>query len=199
MKMNFIRRSIFSLIFILSASSVFALELKSDELNYIVTIPGTWTVIFQNQNGFSIASPDGKKTIALLIANAKSGKLDPSSIAQFEQSMIQAGAQKVSGKIFTVDGVPAYEFIQRVGKSPYATVTVLHEIIANNKLYTLGSMIAGGDASQDSEMQEGLASFHFLQQPKPSVVGSLGMKLTVVEIIIAGIVFWFIRSRKTEI
>ncbi|HEY1719019.1 MAG TPA: hypothetical protein VGH42_12100, partial [Verrucomicrobiae bacterium] len=176
-----------------------ALELKSNDFNYIVTIPDTWTVTFQNQAGFLIASPDGKKTMTLLIGNAKSAKLDPSSIAQYEQVMIQAGAQKVSSKMFTVDGVPAYEFIQRVGKAPYATVTVFHEIVANNKLYNLQSAIMGGDASQDSEMQEGLASFHFLQQPKPSMVGSLGVKLTVVGIIMAGIVFWVIRSRKTEI
>lgn len=198
--MNFIRRSIFSLAFILSASSIFALELKSDDLNYTFTISGTWTVTFQNQAGFLIASPDGKKTISLLIGNAKSGQLDPSSIAQYEQEyeqvMNKAVAQKVSSKMFTVDGVPAYEFIQRVGKAPYATVTVFHEIVANNKLYTLGSTIAGGDSSQDSEMQDGLASFHFLQQPKPSRFNFFGVKLTVAGVIVAGIVFWVIRSRK---
>jgi hypothetical protein len=195
--MNSIKHLIFGLAFFLSVSSIFALELKSDDLNYIVTIPGTWTVTFQNQAGFAITSPDRNKTMTLLIGNAKSAKLDPSSIAQFEQVMIRAGAQKVSSRMFTVDGIPAYEFIQSVGKTPYATVTVIHEIVANNKFYTLQSAIIGGDASQDPEMQAGLASFHFLQQPKPSIVGSLGVKLTVVGIIIVGIVFWLIRSQRT--
>jgi hypothetical protein len=112
--------------------------------------------------------------------------------------MVRAGAQKVSSKMFTVDGVPAYEFIQRVGKTPYATVTVFHQIIANKKIYIFSSAIMGGDASQDSEMQEGLASFHFLQTPKPPSsfgFGSLGVKVAILGVIIAG-VFVVIRSRR---
>ena len=197
MKPNFIRCLFFSLAFILSASSIFAIELKSDDGNYIVTVPGTWTVSFQNQSGFSISSSDGSRTMTLITANIGSGKLDSSYITEFEQKLLKAGLKKISSRMFTIDGVPAYEIIQRSGKAQYASVMVDHQIIANSKLYGLHASVMGGDATRDSEMQAGLASFHFLQQPKPSRVGSLGVKLTVVGIIIAGIVFFVVRSRTT--
>ncbi len=174
-----------------------AKELKSDELNYVISVPDGWTVTFQNSVGFSVASPDGKRTTTLLIRNANFEKLDSNSVATIEQDFLKAGSEKVSSKNFAIDGIPAHEIVYRVGKAPFASWFVDYIIIANNKLYFLGAGYAGGDVTQDSEIQGGLASFHFLQQPKSSRIGSLGVKLTVVGIIIIGIVFWVIRSRKT--
>jgi hypothetical protein len=202
MKMNFIRRSIFILVFI-PASSIFALELKSDDLNYIVTIPGTWTIKSQDSTGFYIKSQDGKeREMFLAIVPAPFARLDSSYIAKFEQVLKNTRSlQLVSSRVFTIDGVPAYENIQRLGKPIVVSVQVEHQIIADGKFYGLTTEVIGGDATQDSELQEGLASFHFLHPPKISAgrFGFLGVKLTVVGIIMAGIVFWFVRSRKTEI
>ena len=201
--MNFIRYSVYSLAFILFVSLASAKELKSDELNYAVTIPDGWTVTFQNFAGFSIASQDGKKTITLLVRSNANDVLDPGSIAIVEQGLQKAGAQIVSSRNFMIDGVPAYENVFRVGKTPYASSFVVHQIIADNKFYSLQSGYMGGDAAQDSGMQEALASFHFLQPPKPSKpsgsggFASHGARLVVLGIIVAGIVFGVIRSRKT--
>jgi hypothetical protein len=134
MKTYLIKYSLLILIFVCSTSHVFALDLKSEDGNYTFTVPGTWTLTFQNQAGFSIASSNGKRTMTLLIANARSGKLDPSFIAKFEQAVQRAGAEKVSSKMFAIDGVPAYEIVQRIGKSPFATVMIDHQIIANNRV-----------------------------------------------------------------
>jgi len=196
MKMNFIKRLIFGLAFILLAAVASAKELKSDELNYIITIPDGWTVDFQNSAGFSIQIPPGKKTVTLLIRNAGFATQDSNSIAVFEKDLLKAGSEQVSSTNFTIDGVPAYETVQRIGKAPFASIFIYRLIIADNKLYFLSASYMNGDPTQDSEIQQCLASFHFLQPPKPSRFNFLGMNLTVVGIIIAGIIFWAIRSRK---
>jgi hypothetical protein len=198
MNTKLIRYSFFSLAFILSAFSSFALELKSEDLNYIVTIPGTWTVQSQDQTGFYIKSQDGKKALSLVIIPARFA-IDSDYIARIEQVMKKVhNLELVSSKIFTIDGVPAYEDIQRLGEAPIASVKVEHQIIAGGRLYSLDSVIFGGDATQDSELQAGLASFHFLHQPKPPGkfgFGSLGVKLAILGVIIVSI-FLVIRSRR---
>jgi hypothetical protein len=204
MKMSFIRRSIFSFVFILSASSVFALELKSDDLNYIITIPGTWTVVkSQDQTGFYIKSQDGKRAVGLAIVRVGSTKLDSNYIAKYEQVLQKVPHLKlISSKVFTIDGAPAYENIQRLGEGSIASVQVEHQIFADGRLYMLSTVVIGGDATQDPELQEGLASFHFLHAPKPpgwfgfGGFGSLGVKIAILGVVIVG-VFLAIQSRKT--
>jgi hypothetical protein len=147
MKTNPIKYAIISLTFILLASLAKASDLKSDELNYVTTVPDGWTVTFQNEAGFSIASPDKKKTVTLLVRKADFKTLDSDSIAAIEQGFVQAGSQKVSSKNFTIDGVPAYEIILSIGKAPFATTFVNHLIIADGKLYSLQGMHMGGDVS----------------------------------------------------
>lgn len=195
MKINFIRYSVFSLAFILLAAVASAKELKSDELNYTIIVPDGWIVDFQNSAGFSIQIPPGKKVVTLLIRNAGFATQDSNSIAVFEKDLLKAGSEQVSSTNFTIDGVPAYETVQRIVKAPFASLFIYRLIIADNKLYFLSASYMNGDPRQDSEIQQCLASFHFLQPPKPSRFNFLGVKLTVVGIIIAGIIFWAIRSR----
>ena len=199
MKTNPIRYAIISLTFILLASLAKASDLKSDELNYVTIVPDGWTVTFQNEAGFSIASPDRKKTMTLLIRKVSYTTLDSDSIAAIEQDFLQAGSQKVSSRNFTIDGVPAYEIILSIGKAPFASSFVNHLIIADGKLYSLQGMHMGGDVTKDSDMQAGLASFHFLQPPKPlasSRFGSLRLKLAIPGVIvIVGLLFWVVRRR----
>ena len=197
---NFMKRLIIVLAFILSVSSVFALELKSDDLNFIITIPGTWTITSQDSTGFYIKSQDGKRAVSLVASSAPFAKFDSNYIANYEQVLQKTHhVQLVSSKIFTIDGAPAYENIQRLGEGSIASVQVEHQIFADGRLYMFSTVVFGGDATQDSEMQQGLASFHFLHPPKISAgrFGFLGVKLTVVGIIIAGIIFWVIRSQRT--
>jgi hypothetical protein len=199
MKTSSIRYWIVSLTFIFLASLAKASDLKSDELNYVATVPDGWAVTFQNEAGFSIASPDKKKTMTLLIRKANYTTLDSDSIAGIEQDFFQAGSQKVSSRTFTIDGVRAYEIILSIGKAPFASSFVNHLIIADGKLYSLQGMHMGGDVSQDSDIQGGLASFHFLQPPKPptsSRFGSLMLKLAIPSIVIIGLLFWIVQSRK---
>lgn len=196
MKTTFVRHSIFSLTFVLLVSLASAKELRSDQHNYSITIPDDWTIVFQNSAGFSIASPDGKKTMGLLIRDAAFATLDSNSIAALEKDSLKTGSTKISSRNFTIDGVPAYDTVQQIGKPPFATTFVFRLIIANNKFYHLSAMHGGGDVTQDSDMQEALASFHFLQPPKPSRFGFIGVKWTIFGIIMVGIVFWMTRSRK---
>jgi len=199
--MNFMKYLIIGLAFILSASSVFALELKSDDLNYIVTIPGTWTVKSQDSTGFYIKSQDGKEREMFLAAGyAPFAKFDSSYIAKYEQVLKKTHhVQLISSKVFTIDGAPAYENIQRLGEGSIASIQVEHQIFADGRLYMLSTVVIGGDATQDSELQAGLASFHFLHPPKISAgrFGFLGVKLTIVGIILVGTIFWVIRSQRT--
>jgi hypothetical protein len=198
MKKHIVRFSLLILTYICFSSPVFGLDLKSEDGNYAVAIPGTWTLTFQNQAGFSITSSNGSRTMTLLIAKARSGKLDSRLIAEIEQGLQRAGAQKISSKMFTIDGVPAYEIVQRIGKPPYATVMVDRQIIADGKFYGFHASVMGGDAAADSEMQDGLASFHFLHPPKPPGsfgFGSLGVKIAILGVIIVG-VFLVVRSRR---
>jgi len=196
MKMKFIKHSIFSLTFILLAAVASAKELKSDELNYVITVPDGWTVDFQNSAGFLIQIPPGKKVVTLLIRNAGFATQDSNSIAVFEKDLLKAGSEQVSSTNFTINGVPVYETVQRIGKATFASLFIYRLIIADNKLYFLSASYMNGDPTQDSEIQQCLASFHFLHPPKPSRFNFLKVKLTVVGIIIAGIIFWMIRSRK---
>jgi len=136
--------------------------------------------------------------MTLLIAKARSGKFNPGSVAAIERGFQKAGAQKVSSKMFVIGGVPAYEIVQRIGKPPFATVMEDHQVIADGKLYEFHASIMGGDVTADSEMQEGLASFHFLVPPKPPrsfSFGSIGMMIAISGAIIVG-AFFVVRSRK---
>lgn len=200
MKTNPIKCSIVSLTFILAAPLASASELKSDEHNYAITVPNGWTVDFQNAAGFSINSPDKKKTVALLIHKVNDAVLESGAIAQFEQGLTQAGSQIVSSTNFTVDGVPAHETVYTIGKVPFASSSATLLTVADSKLYELGGMHSGGDVTRDSDVQEAFASFHFLQPPKPSAsskFGSLGLKLAIPGVIIVGVLFWVVRKRAT--
>jgi hypothetical protein len=137
------------------------------------------------------------------MSRVASYRLDSSYIAEYEKVLQKTRhLQLVSSKIFTIDGVPAYENIQRLGEAPFASVKVDHQIMADGRFYELSSVVIGGDATKDSELQEGLASFHFLQPPKASSLSNFGMldsfrtRLIVLGIIIIGITFWVMRSRK---
>ncbi len=193
----FIRFSSFALIF--SAFTAFALELKSDDLNYIFTIPGTWTVKSQDHTGFYIESQDGNRNVNLVTMATPFARFDSNYIAKYEQVLKKIHhLQLVSSRLFTIDGVPAYENIQRFGEGRIVSVKVEHQIFADGRLYQLEGVVIGGDATQDSELQAGLASFHFLHPPKHSVwrLGLIGVNLAIPAIIIAGIVFVVIRSRR---
>jgi hypothetical protein len=128
--MNFIKHSIFSLTFIFLASLASAKELKSDELNCGIIIPDGWTVVFQNQAGFSVASQDRKRTMTLLIRGADFSQLDSNSVAIIDRDFLKVGCTKISSRIFTIDGIPAYEIVQQIGKAPFASSYVDHIIIA---------------------------------------------------------------------
>ena len=191
-----------SFAFVFSASSAFALDLKSDDLNYTITVPGTWTVKSQDQTGFYIVGQDAqnrKREVSLVTMPTHFARFDSSYIANFEQVLKKVhNLELVSSRVFTNDGVPAYENIQRIGKAPVASVKVEHQIFAEGRLYQLDSVVIGGDATQDSEMQAGLASFHFLHAPKRSGVfgfGSLGVSVAILGVIIAGVLL-AIRSRR---
>lgn len=198
MRTNLIKYLVISVAFILLASLAPGEILKSDEQNYTITVPDTWTVTFQNSAGFSLASPDRQKTITLLIRKVSYTTLDSKSIAQIEQMSAQAGAQKVSSRTFKIDGVPAYELLLSIGKAPYSSTFLNRAIIADGKLYSLGAMHGGSSVMQDADIQAGLASFHFLQPPKPpasSRFGSLGLMLAIAGVIIVALLFWVVRKR----
>jgi len=200
MEINNIRRSFFALAFILSSSSLLALELKSVDLNYTITIPSTWSVEKQDQTGFYFKSQDGKKSMDLAVITAGFGTIDSDYIARYEQVLKKVHhVQLVSSRIFTIDGVPAYENIQRLGEAPVASVTIDRQIIADGKFYDLESDVPGGDATQDSEMQEALTSFHFLTQPKHSRLASAGVMFAVFGIIAAGIFALLTRNRSKSL
>jgi hypothetical protein len=198
MKSNPMKCSIVSFTFILTASLVSASELKSDEHNYAITVPNGWAVSFQNTAGFSINSPDNKKSITLLIHKVNDAVLESAAIAQFEQGLTQAGSQIVSSTNLSVDGVSAHETVYTIGKTPFASSSATVLTVADGKLYELGGMHSGGDVTRDSDMLEALASFRFLQPPKPpasSKFGSLGLKLTILGVFIVGVLFWVVRKR----
>jgi len=191
MKKFILRVSLVILAFICFASRAMALDLQSEEANYKVSIPGTWKLTFQNQAGFSVTGTNTSRSMTLLIANARSGKLDASTTAAIEKGFQRAGMEKISSRLFTIDGIPAYEVVQRIGKSPHATVMVDHQIIADNKLYAFHASIMGGDASADADMQEGLNSFHFLRPPQPPSSTTFDLpyaKTTVLGVLIVGAV-----------
>lgn len=140
--------------------------------------------------------------MTLLIGNARSGKIDSRFVAGIEQGFQRAGAQKISSRTFAIDGVPAYEIVQRIGHPPFATVTADHMIIAEGKLYTFHTSVLGGDASADPEMQDGLASFHFLHPPRPQSsfgLGLLGVTLVILGVVIVGVLLFFTTKNRSAI
>jgi hypothetical protein len=199
--MNTIIRML-SLTLIFSAVSTFAAELKSDDLNFTITVPDAWTVKSQDQTGFYVKSQDGNKDMNLAVIRATFAKLDSSYIAQYEQVLKQTRhLQLVSSRIFTNDGVQVYENIQRIGEGSAASVKVERQILADGRFYSLTAVRFGGDATQDPEIQAALTSFHFLHAPKPPSsfgFGGLGLLGVVAILGVIGIgVFLAVRSRQT--
>ena len=188
-----------SLTFIFSATSTFAVELKSDALNFTITVPDTWTVKSQDQTGFYVKSQDGNRNMSLVAMRAPLMRLDSSYIAKYEQVLKQTRhLQLLSSRVFTNDGVQVYENIQRLGEAAAASVQIERQILADGRFYTLSAMVIGGDATQDPEIQAALTSFHFLHAPKPGGAFGFGLAgtLAVLAVIIV-VVFFAVRSRKT--
>ena len=148
--------------------------------------------------GFSIASPDKMKSVTLLVSKVDSSRLDADSISEIEQGLLQGGSERLSSRHFAVDGIPAYETVHRAGKPPFASSFVSHLIIAGDRLYTLQGMHIGGDVARASDLQQALASFHFLQPPsslpRSSTRGS-GFLWVVGILLCAGLLFWVLRRR----
>ncbi|MBE0540514.1 MAG: hypothetical protein IH623_03925 [Verrucomicrobia bacterium] len=197
MKANCIGSLLVGLAVVLSVPPALARELRSDDLNYAITIPDGWTVAFQSGSGFSIASPDQNKTITLLVSKAGSGALDSDTIAEIERGLLLAGSEKVSGRNFTVDGVSAYETMHHFGKPPFASSFVGHLILASGKLYNLHGTYLGGDASRAADIQAGLSSFRFLRVPKPPASSGVrrSQVLWIVGVLLVGLIFWAVRNR----
>ena len=196
--MNTIIR-LLSLTFIFSAASTFAVELKSDALNFTITIPDTWTVKSQDQTGFYVKSQDGNRDMNLAVIRAAFAKLDSDYITKYEQILKQTRhLQLVSSGVFTNDGVQVYENIQRIGEGSAASVKVERQILADGRFYSLTAVRFGGDATQDPEIQAALTSFHFLRTPKPGGAFGFGIAgtLAVLAVIIV-VVFFVVRSRQT--
>jgi hypothetical protein len=192
-----ITRMMVGLMFVCLVSPVLADELRSDDLNYAITLPKTWRVDFQNEAGFLIASPDQSQTITLLVNRAGPRSLDAKTIEEIERGLLQANSEKVSSRNFAIDGIPAYETIHRVGKAPFTSSFVNHLFIADGRLYSLQGICIGSDISHARGIQEGLASFRFLQPPKPpSSSGAGGFNpMWIVGILIVGLLFWMLRKR----
>ncbi|MBE0545702.1 MAG: hypothetical protein IH623_30590 [Verrucomicrobia bacterium] len=197
MKANFIGSSLVGLAVVLSVSPVPARELRSDDLNYAITIPDGWTVVFQSGTGFSIASPDQSRTITLLVSKAGSGALDSDTLAEIQRGLLLTGSEKVSDRKFTVDGASAYETIHRFGKPPFASSFVGHLILASGKLYNLQGTHLGGDAAHAADIQAGLSSFRFLRAPKPPASSGVRRShvLWISGVLLVGLMFWVLRKR----
>jgi hypothetical protein len=197
--MNIIIR-LFNFAFIFFIVSAYAAELKSDDLNYTIAVPGTWTVKSQDQTGFYVKSQDGNRALNLVVIRATFATLDSSYISRYEQVLSQTrNLQLISSRMFTIDGVPAYENIQRLGEGKVSSVEIERQMLADGRFYSLSAVMFGGDATQDSEVQAELASFHFMHSPKYSGVfgfSSLGVKVAILGVIIA-VIFLVIRSRRT--
>jgi hypothetical protein len=198
MKAGSIARLMVGFMFVYVVSPALADELRSDDLNYAITLPKAWRVDFQNEAGFLIASPDQSQTITLLVNRTGPRSLDAKTIEEIERGLLQANSEKVSSRNFTIDGVPAYETIHRVGKAPFTSSFVNHLFIADGRLYSLQGIWIGGDISHARGIQEGLARFRFLQPPKPpssSGAGGNGVLWVIVIILCVGIMSWVFRRR----
>jgi hypothetical protein len=186
-----------SLTFTFSVVSAFAVELKSDSLNYTITIPDTWTIKSQDQTGFYAKSQDGNRDINLAVIRATFARLDSSYISSYEQVLKQTHhLQLVSSRVFTNDGVRVYENIQKIGEGSAASVKVECQILADGRFYNLSAVRFGGGTTQDPEIEAALTSFHFLHTPKPGGVFGFALAgiLAVLAVIIVA-VFIVVRSR----
>ena len=203
MKSNFIRHWIIGIAFILITSITKASELKSDELNYKITVPDGWKVDFQNSAGFSIDSPESPptKTITLIISrNVDFETINSNSIASIKNEFLKTGSREVSSTNFSVDEIPACKIVGWVGKSPFASSFIFQAMLADKKLYCLQASHFRGDISRDSDVQEAIASFHFLRSAKllnssSFKFGSLGLKFAVPAVGITGLLFWLFLKR----
>lgn len=192
--------SLLSLTLIFSTTSAFAAELKSDALNYSITVPDTWTVKSQDQTGFYVKSQDGNRDIILVVTHATTARLDSSYIAQYERVLEQARqTQLLSSRVFTSDGVRVYENIQRIGKGLTASVKIERQLLADGRFYVLSALRLSGDTNQDTEIQAALSSFHFLSAPKPPIsfgFGRFGLLGVVAVLVVIGVGVFLVARRR---
>ena len=200
MKISFNTLLLFSYVF-LSTLLASAEEFKSDELNYAMLIPSGWAVTFQNSAGFSVASADKREIVTLLIPNEYVTSLSSDSISSMVKGFLAAGCREVSRTNFLIGRVLAYRLAGFVGKKkPSASAFIFQMMLADHRLYCLHGCHFGGDISEDSEIQEAIASFHFLRQPEPPQIFGLGrsnlLSLGALGIIALGILGWKICVRR---
>lgn len=142
--------------------------------NCALTLPAGWLRLEKtNQPGLfaGFHNADRSRTVLLLVHGRghSAGELNDAWIAAFDGGVIKAGgSERLSGKIVQTVGYPAYE---RRGTShakgpPQSTLMVA--IPTGDGIYLFEGLSSAGDAGEDAEIRQALATFHFLRPPPPA-------------------------------
>ena len=169
--------------------------------NCALTPPAGWQPLEGiNQPGVfaGFCNADRSRMVLLLVHQRghPAAELNDAWIAAFDRGVTKAGgSERLSGKIVQVAGYPAYERRGTSGAKDHPRSMFMIAMPTGDGIYLLEGLSSTGDAGEDAEIRQTLATFHFLRSPGPprSAAYWLGYLLGLVGIaVIVVLVTWLI-------
>ena len=163
-----------ALSFVLSAHGDLGQEESFANENCALTPPAGWERLEGlNQPGLfaGFRNADRSRLVLLLVHQRghRAAGLNDAWVAAFDRGVTKAGGgERLSGKIVQVAGYPAYERrgTSRAKDNPRSTVMLA--VPTGDGIYLLEGLTSTGDAGEDAEIRQTLATFRFLRSPGPT-------------------------------
>jgi hypothetical protein len=185
MKVKLLSISIISIFIVLISSNLFA-QLQSDlKFGFSIDVPSNWSknsYMDGTDKVFDYMSADENAAVQLRVFDA-SADITTSILAQvYEESMLPAGAQKISLNEQTTNGIPCQEGAYLLDYNGNDIRLSALYIVQNNKGYVLTALIPSSMLRQKgAELQQIVQSFSIdgfkaltaKQDKKPSGLGGL--------------------------
>jgi hypothetical protein len=158
-------------VMVATAGGLFGQEREFPVYNFAMRPPDGWQLMtnLPERRGVIATYVDAAKIrqVVLIVYDHKaSGPLDDRFVSEFERGMESSGAGKrVSGKFIEVRGIKSYERVGNVMVDGKRATLLAQVIPVKGRLYFLEGLRVEGEANDDPEIRNFLASFRFITPP----------------------------------
>ena len=153
------------------AGNLFGQEREFSRFNFAITLSNSWQLVtnLPARPGVVATFVDAAKIRQIVLVvydHQASGSLDDQFISQFERGMESSGAgRRVSGRLIEARGIKSYERLGNVVADGKPATSLTQVVPVQGRIYLLQALRIEGEASDDPEIRNCLASFRFITPP----------------------------------